>query len=455
MAHIHILGICGTFMGGLARIAVALGHQVSGSDANTYPPMSTQLEELGVKLYEGYFGENLQPDPDLVIIGNAMSRGNAAVEYVLNKGLRYCSGPQWLSDQVLQDKWVLAVSGTHGKTTTSSLLAWILTYHGYEPGYLIGGVTANFEHSAHLGTSPFFVIEADEYDSAFFDKRSKMIHYRPKTLIINNLEYDHADIFPDLKAIQTQFHHCVRTVPAIGQVIYPTHNQNVQAVIDRGCWSEMQTLGKDADWGWRINTQDGAEFEVLDSKRQILAKVKWSLIGEHNVANAVAAIAAAKHVGVLPELAAEALAHFKGIKRRMELKGIVNQITIYDDFAHHPTAIATTLAGLRNKMALNKINSSRIIAVLDPRSNTMKMGVHKDTLVQSLETADKIWLHKPQDIQWEIQPSTKLNIALSVEQIIDELLQELQSGDQVLIMSNGGFGGIHDKLLQALEVKYG
>ncbi len=451
MAHIHILGICGTFMGGLARIAVSLGHKVSGSDANTYPPMSTQLEQLGVTLYEGYKPENLQDEPDLVIIGNAMSRGNSAVEYVLNKGIHYCSGPQWLWEHALLDKWVLGVSGTHGKTTTSSMLAWILEYNGYHPGYLIGGVTGNFEHSAQITDSPFFVIEADEYDSAFFDKRSKMIHYHPKTLIINNLEFDHADIFADLAAIQRQFHHCVRTVPGIGRIIYPAADPNIETVLEQGCWSEKETLGSTGNWRWKLIKQDASYFDVLNGRNELLATVNWEMMGEHNVANAVAAMAAAKHVGVLPELSAQALSHFKGVKRRMELKGEVKGIRVYDDFAHHPTAIKTTLSGLRKN-----VGKRRIIAVLDPRSNTMRMGVHKDLLPKSLSEADLVWMHKPDNLAWEIENEQQgWNIANSPEKIIEGLLPQLQTGDTVLIMSNGGFGGIHQKLLDALETRHG
>ncbi len=460
MAHIHILGICGTFMGGLARIAVTLGHQVSGSDANTYPPMSTQLEQMGVKLYEGYSADNLHPAPDLVIIGNAMSRGNACVEYVLDKGLHYCSGPQWLSENALQDKWVLAISGTHGKTTTSSMLAWILEYNGYQPGYLIGGVCGNFEHSAQSSDSPFFVIEADEYDSAFFDKRSKMIHYRPKTYVINNLEFDHADIFDDLKAIQTQFHHCVRTVPSIGRIIYPKNNQNVQRVIEQGCWSEQETFAEAktqpntisnqtdcVHWQWKKRLDDGSEFEVFDANKNLVAEVNWQMIGDHNVNNAMAAIAAARHVGVLPEHSAEALNHFKGVKRRMELRAEIQGIKIYDDFAHHPTAIKTTLLGLRKK-----VGEQNIIAVLDPRSNTMRMGVHKDTLMKSLEDADSIFLHQPKSIKWQIElSSSKGQIMDSVEHIIEALLSSLKAGDNVVIMSNGGFDDIHQRLISALQ----
>ncbi len=365
--HIHILGICGTFMGSLALLARELGHRVTGSDANVYPPMSTQLEQAGIELLEGYHPEHLEPAPDLVVVGNALSRGNLEVEALLDRGLPYTSGPEWLREQVLPGKWVLAVSGTHGKTTTASMLAWILEYAGMAPGFLIGGVTQNFPHSARLGETPFFVVEADEYDSAFFDKRSKFVHYRPRTLIINNLEYDHADIFPDLAAIQRQFHHLVRTVPGSGLIISPAGERAIEDTLTQGCWSPRQTLGgDDGEWQVRLINTDGSCFEVLH-EGEPLATVNWSQSGQHNVMNGLAALIAARHVGVTPEVGARALGEFAGVKRRLELLADVHGIKVYDDFAHHPTAIKTTLAGLRAK-----VGDDKIIALIEPRSNIMR-----------------------------------------------------------------------------------
>ncbi|GAA6154424.1 UDP-N-acetylmuramate:L-alanyl-gamma-D-glutamyl-meso-diaminopimelate ligase [Pseudoteredinibacter isoporae] len=445
--HIHFLGICGTFMGSLAQLAKALGHQVSGSDANVYPPMSTQLELAGIALHEGYHPDALTPAPDLVIIGNAMSRGNPAVEYVLDKRMPYCSGPQWLCDHVLQSRWVLAVAGTHGKTTTSSMLAWILEYAGMSPGFLIGGVPGNFPVSARLGGSDFFVIEADEYDSAFFDKRSKFIHYRPQTLVINNLEFDHADIFDSLADIQKQFHHVVRTVPSVGQVIYPENVPAIDEVLDKGCWSETQSLG--GDWQLLDAQADGSEFVVQDPNGE-QARVIWELSGQHNVANGMAAIAAARHVGVELAHAAEALGQFEGVKRRLENLGEVNGVTVYDDFAHHPTAIATTLEGLRNK-----VGGKRVVAVLEPRSNTMKLGVHKETLFDACAEADLVFCLQPEGLDWRLEDyagdiAQALTVSDSVDDLLENLLAQVQSGDQVVIMSNGGFAGIHQRLLDKL-----
>ncbi|WP_299982368.1 UDP-N-acetylmuramate:L-alanyl-gamma-D-glutamyl-meso-diaminopimelate ligase [uncultured Pseudoteredinibacter sp.] len=446
--HIHFLGICGTFMGSLAQLAKALGHQVSGSDANVYPPMSTQLEQAGITLHEGYDSDVLNPAPDLVIIGNAMSRGNPAVEYVLDKRLPYCSGPEWLCNHVLQSRWVLAVSGTHGKTTTSSMLAWILEFAGMSPGFLIGGVPANFPVSARLGGSDFFVIEADEYDSAFFDKRSKFVHYRPQTLVINNLEFDHADIFDSLEDIQKQFHHVVRTVPSVGQVIYPSDVPAVEEVLGMGCWSETQSLG--GDWKLLACNADGSQFTLQDPQGQ-QAVVEWGLNGQHNVANAMAAIAAARHVGVELGHAAEALGQFAGVKRRLENLGEVAGITVYDDFAHHPTAIATTLEGLRNKLG-----GKRIVAVLEPRSNTMKLGVHKETLFQSCIKADQVFCLQPPGMDWRLEDyassvADSLFVADSIDHLLQQLLSSLKRGDHVVLMSNGGFGGLHQRLLNALK----
>lgn len=446
--HIHILGICGTFMGGIAALAKALGHQVTGSDQQVYPPMSTQLEQLGISLTSGYDPAQLEPAPDLVIIGNALSRGNPAVEYVLEHNLPYTSGPQWLSEQLLQQRWVLAVSGTHGKTSTASMLAWILDYAGLKPGFLIGGVPQNFGVSARLGDSPFFVIEADEYDTAFFDKRSKFVHYRPRTLVINNLEYDHADIFPDLAAIQRQFHHLLRTVPASGLVLSPEATPAVAETLAMGCWSQREAYG--SDWQAELLTPDGSQFALYWQQQQV-ATVNWQLSGQHNVDNAVMAIAAARHAGVPVGIAAEALASVVAPKRRMELKGSPQGIAIYDDFAHHPTAIATTLQGLRAK-----VGQARIIAVLEPRSNTMRLGVHQAALPQALLSADQVFLYEPRNAGWSMaELAARLSMPASVCYDIAELkasiLALVQPGDQIVIMSNGAFGGIHQQLLEALS----
>ncbi|WP_354623454.1 UDP-N-acetylmuramate:L-alanyl-gamma-D-glutamyl-meso-diaminopimelate ligase [Psychromonas sp. MME2] len=446
--HIHILGICGTFMGGVALLAKSLGYKVTGSDKNVYPPMSTQLEEQGIELIQGFDPKQLDINPDLVVIGNAMSRGNPCVEAVLDKQIPYISGPQWLLEHVLKDRWVLAVAGTHGKTSTSSMLAWILEYAQMKPGFLIGGVPENFGLSARLGETPFFVIEADEYDSAFFDKRSKFVHYHPRTLILNNLEFDHADIFEDLNAIKKQFHHLVRTVPSSGRIFIPNQDQALMAVKQMGCWSEVEYLGE--DWSTQKIKQDGSLFAVyLEGKKQ--GEVTWHLMGDHNVANALAAIAAARHVGVTPEIAIAALTEFKSIKRRMEVKGIVNNITVYDDFAHHPTAIQTTIAGLRAK-----VGKERIIAVLEPRSNTMKMGVHKEALVNSLAMADVVYCFEDANIDWSIQALfaeqvQQVTVEHDIEALIKRLVDTTQSGDHLLIMSNGGFANIHQKLLDRLK----
>lgn len=448
--HVHILGICGSFMGGIAAIAKSLGHKVTGSDKNVYPPMSTQLEALGIELTEGYCESQFDPVPDIVVIGNAMSRGNPAVEYVLNRNLPYTSGPQWLLDNLLKDRWVIGLSGTHGKTTTSSMVAWILEHAGLNPGYLIGGVPENFGVSARVGESPFFVIEADEYDSAFFDKRSKFVHYRPKTLVINNLEFDHADIFADLGAIQTQFHHLVRMVPENGLILTPNGTPAIEDMLKKGCWSSRQSLGK--EWHAELLKKDGSEFKVLHNG-VIAGTVTWSLLGQHNVDNALMAIAAAHHAGVTLPDAIEALSFFKNVKRRMEVKGEVNNITLYDDFAHHPTAIATTLDGLRKK-----VGNARILAVLEPRSNTMKMGVHKDTLANSWQKADEVYLYEPEGMDWSLVDSVAHSNAPThcfrdVEKIVQGVCNVAQPGDHILVMSNGGFEGIHGRILDALKMK--
>lgn len=449
--HIHILGICGTFMGGLAIIAREQGHQVTGSDAGCYPPMSTQLEQQGITLFEGYQAGNLKPAPDLVIVGNALSRGNPELEAVLEQGLRYTSGAQWLADAVLyKQRWVLAVAGTHGKTSTTSMLAWILDYAGLQPGFLIGGVAGNFGISARLGNEPFFVIEADEYDTAFFDKRSKFVHYRPRTVILNNLEYDHADIFPDLAAIQTQFHHLIRTVPANGLVISQSNEPALDDVIAQGCWTPVEYFGETGRWQANALKEDSSHFEVtLDGNKQ--GEISWPMIGRFNMFNALAAIAAARHAGVSVAISIEALSAFKGIRRRLEISGEINNICIYDDFAHHPTAIAATVDALRKR-----IGSQRLVAVLEPRSNTMRMGTHKDQLAASLQQADRVVMVKPDNLDWDLEPvAASLNgratVLASVDSAVSQLSSELVSGDHVLIMSNGGFGGIHHKLLSALE----
>ncbi|PKG73675.1 UDP-N-acetylmuramate:L-alanyl-gamma-D-glutamyl-meso-diaminopimelate ligase [Shewanella sp. GutCb] len=459
--HVHILGICGTFMGGLALLARAEGHKVTGSDANVYPPMSTQLEEQGIELIQGFdptqLGKNEDDAPDLVVIGNAMSRGNPCVEAVLNRGLKYTSGPQFLAEHILAERWVLAVAGTHGKTSTSSMLAWILEDCGYEPGFLIGGVPQNFGVSARLGGSPFFVVEADEYDSAFFDKRSKFVHYQPRTLVINNLEFDHADIFDDLKAIQRQFNHVIRTVPGEGKVIWPADAISVQQVIALGCWSEQETYHLNAVTnGWHAHnlSDDAHQFEVFFNG-ELQGVVDWELIGQHNIENAVMAIAAARHVGVKPDAAIEALAKFAPPKRRMELLGTISGIEVYDDFAHHPTAIATSLAGMRAKVGQRKVT-----AILEPRSNTMKSGVHKDTLANSLALASNVFLYQAGNIDWDISTamataSVPVAVLYDIDEIIEQVVAQASSGDTIIIMSNGGFGGLHQKLLAQLNTKTG
>lgn len=449
--HIHILGICGTFMGGAAVLARQLGHKVTGSDANVYPPMSTLLESQGIEIIEGFDPSQLDPQPDLVVIGNAMSRGNPCVEYVLNSNLRYTSGPQWLQEFLLHDRWVLAVSGTHGKTTTASMLAWILEDCGYQPGFLVGGVLGNFGISARLGESMFFVVEADEYDSAFFDKRSKFVHYHPRTLVMNNLEFDHADIFDDLEAIKRQFHHLVRTVPGNGRIFAPKQDQAIDDVLSRGCWSETEFSGLKGDWQAEKQVIDGSVFDVV-FQGECVGSVSWNLVGDHNVDNALMAIAAARHVGVTPELACESLGKFTNTKRRLELKGTENNITVYDDFAHHPTAIELTLGGLRNK-----VGDEKIIAVLEPRSATMKRGVHKETLAASLKQADSVYLYQPDNIDWSVeevaaQCHQHAFVGDNMSEFVAKIVAEAKPGEHILVMSNGGFEGIHDKLLHALKI---
>lgn len=454
--HLHILGICGTFMGSLAQLAKAQGHKVTGSDQGIYPPMSDQLEQAGIEVIAGFDPAQLDPAPDCVIIGNAMSRGNPAVEYVLDRGLHYMSGPDWMGKYLLADKWVMAVSGTHGKTTTSSMLAWILEYAGMNPSYLIGGVPENFSTSARLTDSNFFIIEADEYDTAFFDKRSKFVHYHPRTLVMNNLEFDHADIFDDLAAIERQFHHLVRTVPSTGLVIYPVDNSALQRVIAQGCWSEQALINHAGGWMAEENLADCSQFKVI-YKGDVVATVEWPLSGQHNMANGLAAIVAARHVGIEPHIAAEALAQFKSVKRRMELVGEVNSIRIYDDFAHHPTAIKLTLSGMRANRAIEK-RQGRLIAVLEPRSNTMKMGEHKSALAQSVEDADESYWLEPEGLSWSLTDATSgmknQHVCSTVDQLEGLLLQTVETGDDLVIMSNGSFSGLHRSLLNKLKNSY-
>lgn len=450
--HIHILGICGTFMGGIAAIAKQLGHKVTGSDLNVYPPMSTQLENLGIELSQGWGTEQFEPSPDMIIIGNALSRGNAAVEYVLDRKLPYTSGPEWLKNNVLKDRWVLAVAGTHGKTTTSSMLAWILEDAGFNPGYLIGGVPGNFEVSARAGSDPFFVIEADEYDTAFFDKRSKFVHYLPNTLILNNMEFDHADIFADLDAIKTQFHHLIRTVPSNGLILVNGKEQNLTDTLEKGCWTPTQTVTGNGIWQYQpidneLGKFDGSKFGVVFNGKSTGA-VDWLATGEHNVTNGLMALAAARHAGIELQTSIPALSKFVPPKRRMELVCQTGGITLYDDFAHHPTAIATTLAGLRNK-----VGDSRIITILEPRSNTMKMGVHKDRLNQSWQLADQVFLYLPEP-SWQIAEEDKLTIAQDIENIVQQVIDLCQPNDHIVLMSNGGFAGIRQKLADALTAKF-
>jgi UDP-N-acetylmuramate: L-alanyl-gamma-D-glutamyl-meso-diaminopimelate ligase len=449
--HVHILGIGGTFMGGLAAIAKAAGFRVTGSDLNVYPPMSTQLQTLGIDFVPGYAADQLDLRPDIVVVGNALSRGVPVVEAMLDRGMAYTSGPRWLAEQVLSDRHVIAVTGTHGKTTTTAMLAWILQHAGLQPGFLIGGVPGNFDCSARLGNAPYFVIEADEYDTAFFDKRAKFVHYRPRTVILNNLEYDHADIYPDVAAIRRQFNQLLRTVPGSGRLIVNAHDQELKTTLELGCWtpSESFATGAGADWSARIDALRAGRFTVNFQDREV-GEVEWDLSGEHNVMNALAAIAAARQAGVAAERSLAALRLFRGVKRRMEIRGAIDGVTVYDDFAHHPTAIATTLRGLRTR-----VGAARIIAVLEPRSNTMKMGVHRDQLAPALAAADVAYFFAPSDLNWDLQGAVRsmgqrARFAGSVDALAHELAAEARAGDHILVMSNGGFGGLHEKLLAAL-----
>jgi UDP-N-acetylmuramate: L-alanyl-gamma-D-glutamyl-meso-diaminopimelate ligase len=465
--HIHILGICGTFMGGLAALAREVGHQVTGCDANVYPPMSDQLRGLGIDLIEGFAADQIALKPDLFVIGNVVSRGNALMEAILDAGLPYTSGPQWLAEHVLQGRHVLAVAGTHGKTTTTAMLAWVLEDAGLQPGFLVGGVPMNFSVSARLGmtgaagaaSSPF-VIEADEYDTAFFDKRSKFVHYRPRTAVLNNLEFDHADIFDDLAAIERQFHHLVRTVPRTGRLVVNTREEALQRVLAKGCWSEVVRFGarKETPGELRARGEPHA-FDVLRGSMKV-GRVDWALLGEHNQLNALAALAAAEHAGVSIDAGAKSLAKFENVRRRLELRGEVNNIKVYDDFAHHPTAMHTTLNGLRRKMGkMDASQTGRILAVFEPRSATMKLGAMKALLPWSLEEADLAFCHST-GLGWDAaQALAPMGAQAVVSDNIDALVKKVvaaaRSGDHILCMSNGGFGGIHAKLLDVLAVKFG
>lgn len=454
--HIHILGICGTFMGGIAQLARAAGHRVTGCDTGGYPPMSTLLEAAGIELVEGYGVEQVELRPDCYVVGNAISRGNPLLEEILDRGLPYVSGPQWLADNVLQGRWVLAVAGTHGKTTTSSMLAWILEDAGLSPGFLIGGVPMNFGVSARLSgkisDSPFFVIEADEYDTAFCDKRSKFIHYRPRTTVLNNLEFDHADIFADLAAIETQFHHLVRTLPRNGLVVTNATEASLDRVIDRGCWTPVERFNELS--GWRVEGDDASGEMRLMRGNEEIGRTTWALNGNHNRSNAAAALLAARHVGVPFDKGLEALSRFENVKRRLELRGTVRDVSVYDDFAHHPTAIATTLSGLRRKAGFGE-NAPRILAVLEPRSNTMKLGVMKAQLPASLAEADRVFCYAA-NLGWNADEALaplggKATVSNDLDELVGWIAGEALPGDLVLVMSNGGFGGIHAKLLEALS----
>ncbi|OYT89621.1 MAG: UDP-N-acetylmuramate:L-alanyl-gamma-D-glutamyl-meso-diaminopimelate ligase [Burkholderiales bacterium PBB6] len=450
--HIHILGICGTFMGGVAALAREAGHTVTGCDANVYPPMSDQLRALGIELIEGFDPAQVSLKPDLFVIGNVVSRGNPLMEAILDAGLPYTSGPQWLAEHVLQGRHVLAVAGTHGKTTTTSMLAWVLEHAGLKPGFLVGGVPQNFGISARLGEGSPFVIEADEYDTAFFDKRSKFVHYRPRTAVLNNLEFDHADIFADLAAIETQFHHLVRTVPASGRVVVNAREEALQRVLSRGCWSEVSRFGsrKEESGSLRARGEPDA-FDVLRGSMKV-ARVEWHLLGEHNQLNALATLAAAEHVGVSPEAAAAALGEFQNVRRRLELRGEAHGVKVYDDFAHHPTAIHTTVNGLRRK-----VGTDRILTAFEPRSNTMKLGTMKAQLPWALEEADLSFCHGA-NLGWDAAEALApmgdaARVCPDIDSLVAAVVKAARPGDHVLCMSNGGFGGVHDKLLAALAAR--
>ena len=449
--HIHILGICGTFMGGLAQIAKALGHEVTGSDQNMYPPMSDELVKLNIDVMHGYEPEHLQPQPDLVLVGNTLSRGNPAIEYMLNQRLSFMSGPEWLYREVLQKKHVLAVAGTHGKTTTASILSWILEYAGLNPSFLIGGVVENFGKSASYTNSEYFVIEADEYDTAFFDKRSKFLHYHPDTLVINNIEYDHADIFHDLAAIRREFHNLVRILPGTAKIIYPIDDQDIEKVLKQGYWTTLETFGgKDAGWSMSGENCDYRDFSIIYNGK-IVGKVSWTAIGEHNAFNALAAIIAAKNVGISVEIACEALSEFKSVKRRLECIFDSNDIRVYDDFAHHPTAIKKSLHAIKSHAT-----NGRVIAIMEPRSNTMRMGVHAETLSAAFADADRVFLYQSKDLKWNIsnhmnELGSRCQVFEDVDRIVELVGNEAQPRDYIVIMSNGAFGGIYKKLIERLN----
>ncbi|MGH8578208.1 MAG: UDP-N-acetylmuramate:L-alanyl-gamma-D-glutamyl-meso-diaminopimelate ligase, partial [Gammaproteobacteria bacterium] len=455
--NILILGICGTFMGGLALIARALGHEVHGCDAGVYPPMSTLLEREGIEVLGGYRETHLRPAPDLVLVGNALSRGNPCVEYVLDHGIPYTSGPQWLAETVLRERYVLAVSGTHGKTTTASLLAYLLEAAGQAPGFLIGGVPRDFGVSARLGSGTAFVVEADEYDTAFFDKRSKFVHYRPRALVITNIEFDHGDIFPDLEAIKRQFHHLIRTVPGRGLIVRPVPDPVVDEVLAMGLWSPVTTFGEgeESDWRYRAVSPDHSAFEVF-FQGQDLGTVVWSQAGAHNARNALAAIAMARHVGIAPSASIPLLHRFQGVKRRLERLAVVRGITVYDDFAHHPTEIAATLSALRRQPGQNvEIERTRIIAVFEPRSNSMRLGLHAGALAQAFHDADLSFFYSPPDLSWDLAAETAVlgtrrSVFGDITEIVTQIAELARPGDQVVVMSNGGFGGIQERLIAAL-----
>jgi len=455
--HLHVIGICGTFMGGIAALARASGHRVTGSDRNVYPPMSTQLAALGIDVIEGYEPDQLALAPDVFVIGNVMSRGNPLIEAILDSGRPYESGPEWLARNVLQGRWVLGVAGTHGKTTTSSLLAWILEYAGLDPGFLIGGVPLDFQVSARLGSGRHFVVEADEYDTAFFDKRAKFVHYRPRTAILNNLEHDHADIYPDVSAIQRQFHLLLRTIPGNGRLVVNAADRHLAEVLDMGCWTPVERFAADVETtaDWRVVADPGSgygRFTVLEGERRA-GNVEWGMIGRHNAENALAAFLAARHAGVPERVALEGLGRFGGVRRRLEVRGTVDGVVVYDDFAHHPTAITTTLEGVRRKAG-----SGRIIAVLEPRSNTMKLGTHKAALAESLRGADRVFVYQSPEVRWDVGEAMQpLGAVATVDddltRLTAALVAESRPGDHLVLMSNGSFGGLHERLLAALEAR--
>ena len=458
--HLHILGVCGTFMGGIAAIAREARHRVTGSDRNVYPPMSTQLAALGIDIIEGYEPDQVRLDPDVFVIGNVMSRGNALIEAILDSGKPYESGPEWLARNVLRrdDRWVLGVAGTHGKTTTTSLLAWILEHAGLAPGFLVGGVPRDFDFSARLGRGRHFVIEADEYDTAFFDKRAKFVHYRPRTAILNNLEHDHADIYPDVASIQKQFHLLLRSVPGEGRLVVNADEPDLEEVLRMGCWTPVERFSAAretlADWHYAPGSaaEDYGSFDVCCGERHV-GTVQWDLLGRHNAANAVAALVAAHHAGVDEGTAIEALCRFGGVKRRLEVRGVVDDVTVYDDFAHHPTAIARTLEGVRRKSG-----GGRVIAVLEPRSNTMKAGTHKAALAESLRSADRVVVYQSPEVKWDVRDAmvplgALATVYADLPALVSALVADAHRGDRLVLMSNGSFGGLHEKLLAALRAR--